>query len=71
MLHAFFLLLSLIADYEMVTGMAHVVFHFGLVNATIFACIGVPFAIRHWWTWTPSLIQVGKDCGLSLEGRDR
>ena len=48
MLHAFFFLLSLIGDYETVTGIAHVVFYFGLVNASIFACIGVPFAIRRW-----------------------
>ena len=48
MLRVFFLLLSLIADYETVTGIFRVALLFGLVNASIFACIGVPLAIRHW-----------------------
>lgn len=50
MLRAFFLLLSLIADYETVTGIAHAAFLLGVVNASIFACIGAPLAIRNWLT---------------------
>lgn len=48
MLRALFLLLSLIANYETVTGIARVVFLSGLANASIFACIGIPIALRRW-----------------------
>ena len=48
MVRALFSLLSLIADYETVTGIAHVAFLSGVINASICACIGVLIVIRHW-----------------------
>jgi hypothetical protein len=47
MLRAFFLLLPVIVDYQTVRGIAQVAFRLGVVNSTIFACIGVPLALRH------------------------
>jgi hypothetical protein len=50
MLHAFFVLLSLITDYETMTGMTQSAIFLGLANAGVLCCIGAGLAARHWST---------------------
>lgn len=46
MMRALLLLLSCLADYETVKGLAHGAFTAGLANMSVLCCIGTAIAVR-------------------------